>query len=154
MTNQDFITKEKKIDLEKELKTLETTKRKEILDALEYAKSLGDLSENAEYHQARDDQARLEDRIATIKNIFQNSIVVKLHTSDIAEVGTTVVVKKKGDTESRTFQIVGSEEADMALSKISYKSPLGMALMGKKKGETTKFETPGGIAEYTIIEVQ
>jgi transcription elongation factor GreA len=154
MTDKEFITKGKKTELEQELKTLETTRRKEILDALEFAKSLGDLSENAEYHQARDDQARLEDRIKTIQAILRNAVIVKLHTSDIAEVGTTIVVKKKGDKDSRTFQIVGSEEVDMAAGKISYKSPLGQALMGKKKGDTAKFETPGGVTEYSIIKIQ
>ncbi len=154
MTNQEFITKEKKVELEKELNTLETVRRKEILDNLEYAKSLGDLSENAEYHQARDDQARLEDRIKTVKNILQNAVIVKLHTSDVAEVGTTVVVKKKGDTKDKTYQIVGSEEADMAAGKISYKSPLGEALLGKKKGEVAKFETPAGMTEYAIVKIQ
>jgi len=115
---------------------------------------LGDLSENAEYHQARDDQARLADRISTIKTILQNAVIVKPHTSSSVEVGTTVVVKKKGDSAERTFQIVGSEEVDMAAGKISYKSPLGEALLGKKKGETSNFETPGGMTEYVIVKIQ
>ncbi len=154
MTDQEFITKEKLAELEGELHGLETIRRKEILEALEYAKSLGDLSENAEYHQARDDQARLEDRISTIKTLLQNAVIVKLHTSNIVEVGTTVVVKKKGDTKERTFQIVGSEEADMTLGKISYKSPLGEALLGKKKGDSAHFETPVGMTEYLIVKIQ
>lgn len=152
--NEEFITKEKKQELEAELGKLEGETRKEILDALEYAKSLGDLSENAEYHQARDDQARLEDRIKTIKEILRNATVIKQHHSDIVEVGTTVVVKKKGDSTERTFQIVGSEEVDMSAGKISYKSPLGEALMGKKKGDTAIFETPGGMTEYAVVKVQ
>lgn len=154
MTNQEFITKEKRAELEQELNTLETVRRKEILDALEYAKSLGDLSENAEYHQARDDQARLEDRIGKIKSILQHAIVVAPHKSDIVEVGTTIVVTKKGSSDQRTFQLVGSEEVDMAVGKISHNSPLGEALLGKKKGETVSFETPGGVTEYTIIKIQ
>lgn len=154
MTNQEFITKEKRDELQKELHELESIKRKEVLDALEYAKSLGDLSENAEYHQAREDQARLEDRVSLIKSILQNAVIVKPHTSDVVEVGATVVVKKKGGAESRTFQLVGSEEVDMALGKISHNSPLGEALIGKKKGDTAIFETPGGVIEYSIIEVK
>jgi transcription elongation factor GreA len=154
MTNQEFITKEKRAELEQELHQLETVKRKEILDALEYAKSLGDLSENAEYHQARDDQARLEDRIGTVKSILQHATVVEPHKSDVVEVGTTVIVKKKGSNDERTFQLVGSEEVDMAAGKISHNSPLGEALLGKKKGETANFETPGGITEYTIVKIK
>jgi transcription elongation factor GreA len=154
VTNQEFITKEKKADLEQELKNLETVRRKEILDALEYAKSLGDLSENAEYHQARDEQARLEDRVQTIKSILQNATIVKQHHSDIVEVGTTVIVKKKGAKTEQEFQLVGSEEVDMAAGKISHNSPLGEALLGKKKGEKASFETPVGVTEYTIVKIK
>jgi transcription elongation factor GreA len=154
MTNQEFITKEKQVELEQELHELEAVKRKEVLDALEYAKSLGDLSENAEYHQARDDQARLEDRIKTVKSILQNATVVKQHHSDVVEVGTTVVVKKKDSKEEREFSLVGSEEVDMASGKISHNSPLGEALLGKKKGDVASFETPVGVTEYTIVKVK
>lgn len=154
MTNQEFITKEKQVELEQELHELETVKRKEVLDALEYAKSLGDLSENAEYHQARDDQARLEDRIKTVKSILQNATVVKQHHSDVVEVGTTVIVKKKGSPDEKEFSLVGSEEVDMATGKISHNSPLGEALLGKKQGDVASFETPGGVTEYTIVKIK
>ena len=152
--NSSYITSEKRSELEKELVTLQTTKRREILDALEFAKSLGDLSENAEYHQAREEQGKLEERISSIENILQNSIVIKQHHSTSVEVGSTVVVQKEGEKNKQTFQIVGSEEADFSQGKISNNSPLGQALFGKKKGDSAAFKTPKGTIEYKVIGIE
>jgi transcription elongation factor GreA len=149
----EYLTKEKKIELETELKTLTTVRRKEIADALEYAKSLGDLSENAEYHQAREDQGALEERIAHIEQILKNAVVMDKHHAGTVEVGTTVTVLKKGDKEERIFTLVGSEEADSLNGRISNESPLGSAMLGKKAGETVKVETPKGLMEYTIKKI-
>jgi transcription elongation factor GreA len=142
--NKEYITLEKKAELEVELKDLTTTKRKEIADALEYAKSLGDLSENAEYHQAREDQARLEDRIAEVEYILKNAEVAERHHAGVVEVGTVVKVKKSGSTKEIAYTLVGSEEADIAEGKISNESPLGGALMGKKAGDQVTIKTPKG----------
>jgi transcription elongation factor GreA len=142
--NKEYITLEKKAELEAELKDLTTTKRKEIADALEYAKSLGDLSENAEYHQAREDQARLEDRIAEVEYILKNAEVAERHHAGVVEVGTVVKVKKSGSTKEIDYTLVGSEEADIAEGKISNESPLGGALMGKKAGDQVTIKTPKG----------
>src|SRR5882672_8189934 len=106
----NYITEEKRKALEIELKDLKGPKRKEILEALEYAKSLGDLSENAEYHQTREDQGKLEERIRKIEQIVQSSEVVSHGGGDVAEVGATVVVQKENSKEEKTYQIVGSEE--------------------------------------------
>jgi len=149
----EYLTKEKKLELENELKTLTTVRRKEIAEALEYAKSLGDLSENAEYHQAREDQGAAEERIAHLEQILKNAVVMDKHTAGNVEVGTTITVIKKGDKEERTFTIVGSEETDSINGKISNESPLGNAILGKKAGETVKVETPKGIVEYTIKKI-
>lgn len=149
----DYITEEKKKALELELIDLKGPKRKEILVALEYAKSLGDLSENAEYHQTREDQGKLEERIKRIEQILQSSEVVKGGGGEIIEIGSKVVVLKDGTKEEKTYQIVGSEEADMAQGKISNRSPFGAALFGKKKGETISFQTPKGVVDYKIINV-
>ena len=146
-----YLTAEKRKDLEVELEVLKTEKRKEILEALEFAKSLGDLSENAEYHQAREEQGKLEERIANIENLLQNSETVKKHHSGLVEVGSTVVVQKDGTKEKKTFSIVGSEEADVLSGKISNNSPLGRALLGKKKGDKAHFATPKGEIVYNII---
>jgi len=152
--NQSYISAGKRAELEKELVELQTTKRKEILEALEFAKSLGDLSENAEYHQAREEQGKLEERISTIEEILRNSIVIKKHHSSFVEVGATVTVQKEGDKNKQTFQIVGSEEADFATGKISNNSPLGMALYGKKPGEKASFKTPKGEIVYKVISLE
>lgn len=149
----DYITTGKRTELEAELKDLKGPKRKEILEALEYAKSLGDLSENAEYHQTREDQGKLEERIAKIEQILRSSETVSPHGGDIIEVGSNVVVEKE-DGEQKNYQIVGSEEADMAAGKISNRSPFGAAIFGKKKGEKISFKTPsGGVVNYKIISV-
>ncbi|MFA6585627.1 MAG: transcription elongation factor GreA [Candidatus Paceibacterota bacterium] len=149
----DYITEEKKKALEKELKDLKGPKRKEILDSLEYAKSLGDLSENAEYHQTREDQGKLEERIAKVEEILRNSQVVSGGGGEEIEIGSKVVVIKKGEDKEKNYQIVGSEEADMALGKISNRSPFGMALFGKRKGDDISFQTPNGEVHYKIVNV-
>jgi transcription elongation factor GreA len=149
----DYITEEKKKALEKELKELKGPKRKEILESLEYSKSLGDLSENAEYHQTREEQGKLEERIRKIEQILQSSQVVSGGGGEEIEIGSKVIVLKDGEKKERKYQIVGSEEADMALGKISNRSPFGQALFGRKKGDNVSFETPNGEVNYKIINV-
>lgn len=149
----NYITEEKRKALEVELKELKGPKRKEILENLAYAKSLGDLSENAEYHQTREDQGKLEERIAKIEQILQSSEVVSGGGGDVIEIGSKVVVLKDGEKTEKTYQIVGSEEADMTHGKISNKSPFGEALFGKKKGNNVSFKTPNGMVNYKIINV-
>src|ERR1700690_838260 len=114
----DYITKEKRKALEVELENLKGPKRKEILAALEYAKSLGDLSENAEYHQTREDQGKLEERITKIEKILQSSKIVHGSGGDVVEIGSNVVVQKAEEKETKNYIIVGSEEADMKKGKI------------------------------------
>lgn len=149
----DYITEEKRLALQVELKDLKGPKRKEILESLEYAKSLGDLSENAEYHQAREEQGKLEERIVKIEKILRSSQTVKGGGGDIIEIGSKVVVQKKGTEEEKTYVIVGSEEADMTKGKISNRSPFGKALFGKKKRDEVSFKTPKGVVDYKIINV-
>ncbi len=149
----DYITAEKKMSLEAELKDLKGPKRKEILDALAYAKSLGDLSENAEYHNAREDQAKLEEKIKKIEFILQNAEVVVPGGGDVVGIGSKIKVEKEGDKDVKTYTMVGSEESNMAEGKISNRSPLGEALFGKKKGEVATFDTPRGKVNYKIVDV-
>lgn len=150
---KEYLTKENKEALEAEHKYLTGTKRKEIISAIEYAKSLGDLSENAEYHIAREEQGKLEERIAVIENVLKNAEVVDRSSNGTISIGSTVVIQKEGEANTRTFIIVGSEETDMLSGKISYKSPIGAALNGKKKGDTVTVSTPRGDMEYEIISV-
>ncbi|HPS21354.1 MAG TPA: transcription elongation factor GreA [Candidatus Paceibacterota bacterium] len=149
----DYITEEKKKALELELEDLKGPKRMDLLAKLQYAKSLGDLSENAEYHQVREDQSKLEARIQKIEQVLKSSEIIKATGGDTVEVGSKVLVQKEGTNEEKTYQIVGSEEADTLNGKISNKSPIGEALYGKKKGETISFKTPGGVVNYKIINV-
>jgi transcription elongation factor GreA len=147
----EYLTPEKKLELENELSTLKTVRRKEIADALEYAKSLGDLSENAEYHQAREDQANCEDRISHIEQILKNAVITTgTHKGGVIEVGSTVTIQKKGDKGEKTIILVGSEEADAVEGKISNESPLGKALIGKTKGDKVTVNAPKGEIEYTV----
>ncbi len=154
MDNNLYITKEQKVGLEKELKELSSNKRQEIIEALEFAKSLGDLSENAEYHQAREAQGKNEARIKEIEYILKTGIVSTGSKTGVIKVGCHVVVQKKGTKDKKEYKIVGPEEADMSLGKLSYKSPLGAALFEHKKGDEVSFSTPGGQSTYSILDVK
>jgi transcription elongation factor GreA len=149
-----YITKEKQTEMTEELAQLKSVKRKEIIEKLDYAKSLGDLSENAEYHQAREEQGKLEDRIRELEAILKSAVVVEKHSSSLVEIGATVTIQKEGVNEKKTYQIVGSQEADMLTNKISNNSPLGQALYGKKKGEIAEVVTPKGITKYKIVSIE
>ncbi len=155
MTNKgEQLSKEKHKELIEELDFLKTTRRKEVAEQLEYARSLGDLSENAEYKEARDNQADLEDRITEIDNILQNAVVVQVHSHSKVSVGSTVTVMKKGSKVEQVFHIVSPSEADALNGKISYESPLGSAMMNKKKGDAFVFAAPKGKVEYSIEEIK
>ncbi|MDQ5893329.1 MAG: transcription elongation factor GreA [Patescibacteria group bacterium] len=150
---QQYLTSEKMQEFVKELTILKTEKRKQVAENLEYAKKLGDLSENAEYHEARQEQAEVEDRINHIENLIKTAMIVDEKHGDVVSIGSTVKVQKDGEKDIKEYKIVGSEEADMAHGKVSNLSPLGSALLGKKKGEKVSFTTPKGKAVYTLISI-
>jgi transcription elongation factor GreA len=154
LNDKQYISKEKKADLEKELAELKGTGRKAILDALSFAKSLGDLSENAEYHNAREEQGRLEERIIQIEETLKNSEIVTSHSTSTVGIGSVVVVTKEGDKEKKEFTIVGDQESDMSRGMISYNSPLGQSLMGNKKGDDVVVISPKGKVKYSIISIK
>ncbi|MEX0931302.1 MAG: transcription elongation factor GreA [Candidatus Paceibacterota bacterium] len=154
MGGTEYLTKEKFEELTNELENLKHTRRKEVAEHLEYAKSLGDLSENAEYHEAREEQATVEERIAKLENMLKNVEIVKPHHSDVVEAGATVVVRKGKSKTEVTYQIVSPEEADIGQGKISYRSPLGEKMLGHKKGDSFSFSTPNGEMEYTIVDIK
>ena len=151
---EDYLTKEKFQELEKELGHLKTVKRKEVAEALEYAKSLGDLSENQEYQEARDSQAILEDRINRLEAILKSAKIISTKSTNVVSVGSVVALEKESDKSRKSYTMVGSEEADAARGKISTRSPLGLAAMGKSKGETFSFETSSGTMSYKIIDIK
>ncbi|PIP55951.1 MAG: transcription elongation factor GreA [Candidatus Zambryskibacteria bacterium CG_4_9_14_3_um_filter_42_9] len=153
-TAEDYLTKEKFHELERELGQLKTVKRKEVAEALEYAKSLGDLSENQEYQEARDNQAILEDRINRLDAVLKSAKIVSTKNIDIVMVGSVVTVEKESDKSLKSYTMVGSEEVDAANGKISIHSPLGLSAMGKSKEEIFSFKTPSGIMSYKIIDIK
>jgi transcription elongation factor GreA len=154
MENKQYISLEKKKELEEELKDLKGNKRQAVLESLQFARSLGDLSENAEYHNAREEQARLEERINQLEIILRDSILVEEHNKSSISVGSEITISKKGDKDKKVYFIVGSEEADITENKISNNSPLGSAVIGKKKGDMVSVTTPKGVVEYEILSVK
>jgi transcription elongation factor GreA len=148
-----YISKEKRDAFSKELEELKTVKRREIAEQLEFAKSLGDLSENAEYHEARDAQAALEERISKIEGLLKSAQIISEKHGSVIDVGSTVTIKdRKGKEE--VWHIVGSEEVSVLEKKISNESPLGRLLVGKEKGESFVLTTPRGTIEYEIVAVR
>lgn len=153
MDTTKYLTEEKYKELEKELIELKTVRRKEVAQSLEYARSLGDLSENAEYQEARELQATIEDRISTIENTLKTAEIMHETRGDNVSMGSEVTVEK-GDTKTKLkFKIVGSDEVNTTEGKISNHSPLGSVLIGKTKGDIVSVQTPKGAISYKIVAV-
>lgn len=150
---KEYLSQQKFDELKKELVHLKSVRRKEIAEQLEFAKGLGDLSENAEYHEARQNQAETEERILKLEHMISQAVITEKHKGNTVGIGSTVVIKKVGEKEERRYQIVGSEEANTREGKISNKSPLGEALMDRCKGENVIYETPSGKFSCSIINV-
>ncbi|MCR4325862.1 MAG: transcription elongation factor GreA [Patescibacteria group bacterium] len=150
----NYLSKEKFDELTAELEHLKTVRRREIAEQLEYARSLGDLSENAEYEEARNLQAATEDRIRNIETELSRARIIEHSKGNTVSLGSTVTIQKQGEKEDLTYEIVGSAEANMQEHKISHLSPLGSALMEKKKGETFTFETPKGAQKYKVVNIR
>lgn len=139
--------------LKSELRELKTKKRQEIAVRLEHAKSLGDLSENAEYQEAKEEQSLVESQIAELEETLRNAVIIAEGLgTDLVRVGSTVGVRSERGEE--VYNIVGSEEANPLAGKISNESPLGHAFLGKKVGETVEVKTPGGMVKYEILEIK
>ncbi|MBU6323370.1 MAG: transcription elongation factor GreA [Patescibacteria group bacterium] len=151
---ETVVSQEKFDEMVKELENLKTVRRTEIAKNLEYARSLGDLSENAEYQEARELQAATEERIRKLEELVKNAkIVTDGKKKDVVGFGSHITIRKDGSSEGHEYVIVGSEEADMRAHKLSHVSPLGAALMGKKKGDVFTFETPNGKQTYSVEKV-
>ncbi len=140
--------------LQDELEILQTTGRKDVAARLKTAIEFGDLSENAEYDEAKNQQAFIEARIAEIESQLKNIEVVEESKTGEIQIGSSVTMKMKGDKEEYKYTIVGFTEADSLVHKISNESPVGAAILGKKKGDTVKVEAPGGDFEYEILAVK
>jgi len=149
-----YLSKEKFEEFTVELEDLKTKKRKEIAENLEYSKAMGDLAENAEYHEAREAQMNLEERISKLEDLLKTAVIMSLKHADIVSIGATVTIKKKAADAAATYTLVGSEEADLTNNMISIISPLASAMVGKKKGESFSVSTPKGKTEYMIMELK
>lgn len=154
MANQTYLSQEGIEILKKELQELKTKKRQEIAKRLQEAKDLGDLSENAEYFEAKEAQSLNENRIGELEELLKNAVVIKTPSAeDIVGIGSTVEVKL-GNNNIEVFKIVGSAEAKPQDGKISNESPLGRAFLNKKIGEEVDVKTPGGIVKYKIMKIE
>lgn len=137
----------------KELDYLKEVKRKEVISALQEARAQGDLSENAEYDAAREEQAQVEARIVELETIIKNAKIIEQDNTDRITIGKKVIFKEIPSGEEETFHIVGSEEADPFNGKISVNSPIAQALIGKVANEKVNITTPGGVIEVKILKV-
>lgn len=141
--------------LQNELKQLKTVDRHEVIKAIASARELGDLSENAEYHAARERQGFIEGRIAELEDKLARAEVidVKMLAGDSIKFGASVKLIDEDTQESVAYQIVGDDESNLSKGKISLSSPLAKALIGKSAGDSVDVRTPGGVKSYEVIEV-
>ena len=147
-----YLSQEKLEQLQEERKQLKETRIPELADRIDEAKQLGDLSENAEYHQAREDMSWAQSRAKEIAHILDNAEVVTSATSnDVVTVGSKILVSVKG--KEKEYTIVGAQEADPLAGRISNESPLGAAFVGKKKGDTVEIQVPAGLQSYTLKKI-
>lgn len=150
-----YLTKERAEELKQELETLKSQKRLEVADRLKQAKEFGDLSENSEYTEVREEQSRVETRISELEDVLKKVVLIKNKKSagtNSVFIGSTVTVRKNGN--AYTYRIVGSNEAKPEEGKISNESPLGSAFLDKKVGESVTVKTPSGQADYQIMKIE
>ena len=149
---KNYLTKEGLENLKKELDYLENTKKKEIAQKLKKAISYGDLSENAAYTEAKDDQAFLQGRILELKGLINSAEIIVNQKKDKVDLGSKITLLC--DKEELVFQVVGNTESDPLKGKISVSSPLGQALLNKKVGDTAGVEGPCGTIKYKILKIE
>jgi transcription elongation factor GreA len=152
---ETYLTAEGENTLRRELKQLTERRRPALAQKLKEAVAQGDLKENADYHDAKEQLGFVEGRVLQIESILQNAIVVdNSEPSDEVRIGSTVVIQEAGFDEEEEYKIVGSAEADPRGRKISAKSPIGAALIGAKVGDKVKAKTPNGEIKFTIVAIR
>ncbi len=151
-----ILTREGLEKLQAELDDLKYVKRKELAARIKLAISYGDLKENSEYHSAKEDQAFMETRITQLEKMLNKAKVVDAGEIDLSKVqiGSTVVLNDIEFAEKLSYQIVGPAEADVADNKISYESPLGKELIGRRVGDVVRVDAPAGVVEYELLEIR
>jgi transcription elongation factor GreA len=150
--SQTYLTREGEQKLKIELAELTGPRREELAQRLRSAIQMGDLSENADYHKAKEDQAFLEGRIQEIEYVLRNATIIEKTNSDVVSVGSTVTVQED-NYDPETYYVVGAKEADPRKGRISNESPIGRALMDHKVGEVVEAETPGGKVKFKILKI-
>ena len=155
MSNKVYLTNEGFLEIEEELNHLKEVKRPEVIKALKDARALGDLSENADYDAARNEQAQVEGRILELEKILETAEIIEKRDTDKVGLGTTVTIRylDEDDDETEEYRIVGSKEADPSNNKISNESPLAQAIMGAKVGDERTVESPRGSYRVEIVEI-
>ena len=154
MSHPNYLTPEGEAKLKGELAELKGPRREELAQRLRSAIQMGDLSENADYHKAKEDQGFLEGRIQEIEALLRNSVIIeKTAASGVVTIGSHVTIQEEG-FDPETYHLVGPAEADPRNGKISHESPIGMALMEKKVGEIAEAETPGGKIKFKIVKIE
>lgn len=153
MAQQIYLTPEGEIKLKAELAELTGRKREELAQRLRSAIQMGDLSENADYHKAKEDQAFLEGRIQEIEAILRTAVIIEKKQSDTVTVGSSVTIQEH-DFTPETYHVVGAREADPRNGKISNESPIGKALMDHKVGDIVETETPDGKIAFKILKIE
>ena len=153
-SNTVYLTEEGLQELKAELDNLINVRRPENIQSIKEARSLGDLSENAEYAAARDEQAQIENRIKTIEKMLENVSVITDIPKDVVGIGSTVGIEYMDDEDEDEYKIVGSQEADPFESKISNESPIAKALLNHKVGDVVTVESPNGNYEVKITEIK
>jgi transcription elongation factor GreA len=144
----DFLKK-----LNEDLHNLKTVKRREVAARIETAKALGDLSENAEYHEAKDELGFVEGRILEIEDLLKHAVVIEHNVKDGTNVRVGSTIKVRVNEKEKTYEIVGSNEADPLSGKVSNESPIGEALLGTHVGDTVNVKTPSGTTMYEVLEI-
>lgn len=155
MAKQTVLTSEGLQNLEKELEELKTVKRREVTEKIKVALGYGDLSENSEYDEAKNEQGLIEARIAEIEALLKNVKIIDSDniSTEHVQLGNTVKVKNLADGKTLELSIVGTKEVDMMAGKISDESPIGRALMGHASGDVVEVEAPAGMFKYEILEI-
>ena len=151
MPRETVLTPEGLEDLKSKLETLSTVRRREVAERIKEAREFGDISENSEYDDAKNEQMMLEKQIAEIEERLRSARVIEEGSSDVVSVGSTVHVKDQKTDKSTKYRIVGSSEANPSEQKLSNESPVGKALLGHKRGETVKVPVPRGPARQLKI---
>ena len=152
-TKEIYLTKEGLAELQAELDDLKQNKRPEVITALKDARAQGDLSENAEYDAARTEQAIVESRIKELEYMIENATIIGASSIDVVSIGNEVTIGYEDDDDVEIYQIVGSQEADPFLNKISNESPLARAILGKKVGQTGVVESESGQYSVKIVKI-